>query len=198
MTQENGVQGLLDRISFRPSKPALPPLDLGEPLATSPDAAAAPPRDSVAALDPLTTSEILPSLTFRPPADLGPPVPDNTPIAATRPADVVPVTPPAAAPAAVRPAGAYHDGAFTGVMADAYFGVVQVRAHVNGGKLTGIDVLSYPSDRRTSRSINNYALPVLEREVVVAQNAHVHIVSGATLTAAAYITSLDSALKQAQ
>jgi uncharacterized protein with FMN-binding domain len=254
MTQEAGVQGLLDRISFRSSPPAPPPLDLGDPLAPA---------------GALATSDVLPPLTFAPPADLGPLRPDTPPPTAAPPSQVAlaappslvapqiaagqspspeapqtaaagtavipplprlaprlptqspPTQPPTAQPPQVAladpkpapqlapgpqpapsvtppPAGKYRDGAFTGSLNDAYFGMVQVRAHVTGGKLTNVDVLTYPADRRTSRSINGYALPLLEREVVVAQNAHVHMISGATLTTSAYLKSLDAALRQAQ
>jgi uncharacterized protein with FMN-binding domain len=60
-----------------------------------------------------------------------------------------------------------------------------------------VDVLQYPADRRTSRSINAQALPMLESEVVRAQSDRVNIISGATLTSAAYLRSLNGALGQA-
>jgi uncharacterized protein with FMN-binding domain len=89
--------------------------------------------------------------------------------------------------------GKYHDGTYTGSRADAYFGMVQVRAHVEGGRLVSVEVLDYPADRRTSRRINDYALPVMETEVVAAQSANVNIISGATLTVLAYMRSLRGA-----
>jgi uncharacterized protein with FMN-binding domain len=85
-----------------------------------------------------------------------------------------------------------------GSRVDAYWGIVQVRAVIKGGKLASVDVLDYPSDRRTSQEINRYALPLLQREVVQAQGANVNIISGATLTAVAYLRSLRSALALAQ
>jgi uncharacterized protein with FMN-binding domain len=89
------------------------------------------------------------------------------------------------------------DGTYTGPTVDAYYGEVQVQAIVQGGRLTAIKVLRYPSDRRTSLFINHQALPRLRDEVIRAQSAHVDIVSGATLTSRAFIRSLDAALKQA-
>jgi uncharacterized protein with FMN-binding domain len=89
------------------------------------------------------------------------------------------------------------DGTYTGPTVDAYYGEVQVQAIVQGGRLTAIKVLRYPSDRRTSLYINRQALPRLRDEVIRAQSAHVDIVSGATLTSRAFIRSLDAALKQA-
>ena len=93
--------------------------------------------------------------------------------------------------------GGYADGTFTGPAVDAYYGMVQIQAIVRSGKLAGIKVLQYPSDRRTSVAINRQALPMLRDEAVTAQSAEVDIVSGATLTSQAFIRSLRGALKQA-
>ena len=51
----------------------------------------------------------------------------------------------------------------------------------------------------TSRSqfIMSQALPLLRQEFLVAQNAKIHMVSGATYTSQAFITSLQSALLKA-
>jgi uncharacterized protein with FMN-binding domain len=86
------------------------------------------------------------------------------------------------------------DGSYTGPAVDAYWGLVQVRANIQGGKLVSVDVLKYPSGKNTSRRINRYALPVLEQEVVGAQSTNVNLVTGATLTSRAYLRSLGSAI----
>lgn len=91
----------------------------------------------------------------------------------------------------------FHDGAFTGHLFDAYYGDVQVQANVSGGCVTSINVLQYPADRRTSRRINDQALPILQSEVIQAQSGKIDIVTGATLTSRAYIRSLKDALAQA-
>ena len=91
----------------------------------------------------------------------------------------------------------YIDGTFTGPVTGAYYGLVQIQAIVQGGRLAGIEVLQYPSDRRTSVAINHQALPMLRSEVVAAQSAKVDIISGATLTSEAFIKSLGGALRQA-
>lgn len=91
----------------------------------------------------------------------------------------------------------YADGTFTGPAVDAYYGLVQIQAIVQGGQLVAIKALRYPSDRRTSVYINRQALPMLRDEVVSAQSANVDIISGATLTSEAFIRSLDSALRKA-
>jgi uncharacterized protein with FMN-binding domain len=99
--------------------------------------------------------------------------------------------------AAAQPARATKgiaDGSYTGPAVDAYWGLVQVKANIQGGKLVSVDVLKYPSGKNTSRRINRYALPVLEQEVVSAQSSNVNLVSGATLTSRAYLRSLSGAI----
>lgn len=92
----------------------------------------------------------------------------------------------------------FRDGTYTGSIENAYYGEVQVEATITGGELVAVTVLDFPQDRRTSRRINNYALPVLEEEVIAAQTARVDLVTGATLTSRAYRASLDTALRQAE
>lgn len=91
----------------------------------------------------------------------------------------------------------YADGVYTGPAADAYYGIIQIQALVQGGRLTALKVLKYPNDRRTSISINRQALPMLRDEAISAQSADVDIISGATLTSRAFIQSLGGALKKA-
>jgi uncharacterized protein with FMN-binding domain len=91
----------------------------------------------------------------------------------------------------------YADGTATGPAVDAYYGLIQIQAAIQGGRIVGIKVLQYPSDRQTSVAINRQALPMLRDEVVSAQSANVDIISGATLTSEAFIRSLDGALKKA-
>jgi len=92
----------------------------------------------------------------------------------------------------------YKDGQYDGRSADAYYGNVQVRAIIQGGKLTDVQFLSYPNDRNQSKEINSYALPILKSEAIKVQSTQVDIVSGATNTSNAFINSLSSALSQAK
>ena len=94
-------------------------------------------------------------------------------------------------------AATLHDGTFDGRAYDAYFGPVQVEITVRGGKVISCKAKQYPNHRMTSVSINRQALPMLEREVVMVQNANVHMISGATLTSRAYLASLAEAIQQA-
>ncbi|UDL90640.1 FMN-binding protein [Mesorhizobium sp. PAMC28654] len=131
----------------------------------------------------------------------------STPSFAVTPAVYIPVPQPRPAyrdaPARVVRVGmklsaqGYADGVYTGPTADAYYGIIQIQALVQGGQLTALKVLKYPSDRRTSVNINRQALPMLRDEAISAQSANVDIISGATLTSRAFIQSLRGALKKA-
>jgi uncharacterized protein with FMN-binding domain len=101
------------------------------------------------------------------------------------------------APSTPASTGKYKDGAYTGNSVDAYYGLVQVKAIVSGGKITDVQFLNYPQDRGTSRQINSQAMPYLTQEAIVVQSAQVDIVSGATDTSQAFQQSLASALTQA-
>jgi uncharacterized protein with FMN-binding domain len=90
-----------------------------------------------------------------------------------------------------------QDGNFVGPSCDAYYGVVQVQANVQGGRLVSVDTLDFPNHRSTSRAINRQALPMLQTEVIRAQGTRVNIISGATLTSRAYLCSLSGAIKKA-
>lgn len=92
----------------------------------------------------------------------------------------------------------YKNGTYIGSIADAYYGNVQVRLIIAGGKITDVQFLAYPNDRQTSLSINTQAIPDLKNEAIVAQSANVDIVSGATATSQAFVQSLQSALSQAK
>ncbi len=130
-----------------------------------------------------------------------PVVTQPTPTPATPPAGPVqtptptPIQTPLPPP---KPKGQYQDGSYTGSVADAYYGLVQVQAVVSGGKLTDVRFLQYPSDRSTSRYINGQAMPLLIQEAIQVQSAQVDGVSGASDTSAAFMQSLGSALAQAK
>jgi uncharacterized protein with FMN-binding domain len=105
--------------------------------------------------------------------------------------------PPTVPPASVS-TSLYRDGTYTGGVADAFYGQVQVQAIIQGGQIKDVQVLNFPQDRRTSQRINHVALPYLRSEVIQAQSANIDLISGATLTSQAYIESLQSALNSAR
>lgn len=136
--------------------------------------------------------------TISPPiVALNTPLPTNPPQEETTP---VPGTTIIATPTpVVQPTqrGQYKDGAYTGPVADAFYGSLQVKVIISGGKITDVQFLQYPSDRRTSIEINQQAMPYLKQEAIAIQSARVDGVSGATQTSKAFIESLRSALNQA-
>jgi uncharacterized protein with FMN-binding domain len=100
-------------------------------------------------------------------------------------------------PAGQQPAAARPNGT-TVVGADApnQFGDVQVRVKVTGGKITAIDAVALPGGDSRSQEISASAGPILARQALVAQNANIDGVSGASYTSAGYRRSLQSALDQ--
>lgn len=100
--------------------------------------------------------------------------------------------------AAMSSSGHFKNGTFTGPSVDAFYGNVQVRVTVAGGRVATVQFLDYPHDRTTSRQINSQATPYLQQEAIQAQSANVDIVSGATATSGAFQQSLAGALQQAQ
>ncbi len=118
----------------------------------------------------------------------------------TYPPSNPPADTPAAAPtAASQTTGAlYKNGVFTGQQVDVYYGLVQVQAVIQNGKITDVKFLDYPHDRRTSQEINNQVMPWLTQEAVQAQTWNVDLISGATLTSEGFVNSLQSALQAAK
>jgi uncharacterized protein with FMN-binding domain len=92
----------------------------------------------------------------------------------------------------------YKDGQYTGNSTDAFYGNIQVKAVISGGKITDVAFLDYPHDRGTSIRINTQAMPILKSEAIQVQNANVDIVTGATQSSLAFQQSLASALAQAK
>jgi uncharacterized protein with FMN-binding domain len=72
-----------------------------------------------------------------------------------------------------------------------------VRLHAAGTRIVDVTILQVPNDRGRSTEINDYATPLLQREVLQAQCADVDVVSGATYTSYAYAQSLQAALDAA-
>lgn len=77
------------------------------------------------------------------------------------------------------------------------WGPVQVQITVTDGQITKSEVLQVPWENGRDQQINSYAVPILNAEVLQAQSAAIDAVSGATVTSQGYITSIQSALDQA-
>ncbi len=97
-----------------------------------------------------------------------------------------------------KPVGQQKDGSYTGSVADAFYGNIQVKAVIQDGKLSDVVFLQYPNDRRTSIEINTQAMPYLKAEAIQIQSGNVDIVSGATDSSIAFRESMASALAQAK
>jgi uncharacterized protein with FMN-binding domain len=178
------------------------------PATNSSELALAP---SAIALAQATTQPVvaLPTLTQLPPATERPtkqvatqtiPQPTARPRATALPkptAKPTAVPEPTAIPTTVVAQGQYKDGIYTGDIVDAYYGNVQVQAVIQAGKITNVQFLDYPHDRRTSLRINKIAGPYLTTEAIQAQSAQVDLISGATLTSEAFVQSLQTALESA-
>ncbi|HVS79452.1 MAG TPA: FMN-binding protein [Candidatus Paceibacterota bacterium] len=92
----------------------------------------------------------------------------------------------------------YKDGTYTGVVADAFYGPLQVSATITNGKIADIKFLKYPNDRPESIEVNTDSNPILEAEAIRSQSANVDVVSGATQSSEAFSQSLAAALAQAR
>ena len=94
-------------------------------------------------------------------------------------------------------AGQYKDGTYTGSVADAFYGNLQVKVTIQGGAITDITFPQAPSGGHSS-DVSAVALPELAQEAIVAQSANVNVVSGATQDSQAFQQSMASALVQAK
>ena len=152
------------------------------PIYISNDTQTKPP-DTTVVYKPEPAPVITPTPTPKP---IPAPTPKPTPTPVPQPAPIPTPNP--------TPIAMYQDGTYTGNSVDAYYGFIQVRATISGGKLTNVSFLDYPQDRSTSRMINGQAMPILAAEAIRAQSANVDIVSGATDSSIAFRDSLGSAL----
>lgn len=92
----------------------------------------------------------------------------------------------------------YKDGSYNGSVNSAYYGNVQVKVNIQKGKIVNVSYIQYPTSDTTSVYIAKGILPYLKKEVIKAQSAHINIISSATYTSDAFISSLSSALQKAQ
>lgn len=94
--------------------------------------------------------------------------------------------------------GQYTDGTYTGDVANATYGNLQVAVVISDGKLAQINLLQYPDAPGHTTQVNQSALPILQQEAITMQSANVNIVSGATQTSQAFQESLGVALTAAK
>ncbi|MCX6716952.1 MAG: FMN-binding protein [Candidatus Taylorbacteria bacterium] len=123
--------------------------------------------------------------------------PTQIPTPTKKPVPTVTSIPATPSPTTV-PRGQYVDGEYTGDSVDVYYGNIQVKAFISGGKLTNVQFLDYPQDRSHSVQISKKAMPILTSEAIKNQSAKVNAVSGATETSKGFVQSLGSALAKAK
>jgi uncharacterized protein with FMN-binding domain len=110
------------------------------------------------------------------------------PTQATQPSTTVPPQPAAAS-------GPCEGQTIDGPSVNTRWGPVQVEAVVSSaGQICDVGAIRSPDSRRRSVSINEQALPILHDQVMKAQSAHIRGVSGATITSAGYVRSLQAIL----
>jgi uncharacterized protein with FMN-binding domain len=85
---------------------------------------------------------------------------------------------------------------YTGPSVNTRYGRVQVTIVVSGRRLISVGASGPTSPPRAAQTTAR-AVPALSREALQAQSAHIHTVSGATMTSHAFETSLASALRAA-
>ena len=73
-----------------------------------------------------------------------------------------------------------------GVAEQTRYGIVQVKVTVAGTKIANVSFVQLTADDGHSQMINQQAAPVLLRETLQAQSAHIDGVSGASYTSAGY------------
>ena len=94
-------------------------------------------------------------------------------------------------------AGGYIDGTYTGAAYSNEFGSWTVTVTITDGQITDVTASTTAQDHH-SQGINTQAVPRLRTQVLSAQSAHIDTISGATLTSKSYLSSLQSALDEAQ
>lgn len=152
-------------------------------------------NDPGSAVTSTTISESMSSAD--PGAGAGAPAGDATSsTATTRVATTVPAAP-STSGASVSSASPDRCQLYNGPTQWHRFGPLQVQAAVtSGGRICSVRIVQEPGDRR-SRSINDWAVPVLVEQSIGEQTASVDVVSGATLTSVAYAASLQAIIDAA-
>ena len=76
------------------------------------------------------------------------------------------------------------------------YGQLAVQVTVTGAKITALNVVGLQTAESYSQQIANQVIPMLRQEVLAAQSVQVNGISGATYTAEAYVSSIQSALNK--
>ena len=123
---------------------------------------------------------------FIPTAGISPPLP---PVSGVPDAGAVPAI----------PAGGtrLEDGDYTSDRVQFEWGDLRVRIVVTEGKITTVQIMSYPDHRSQSLYLIQLADPYLTKEVIKTQQSQVHVVSTATNTSIAFRDAVAGAIVKA-
>jgi uncharacterized protein with FMN-binding domain len=78
------------------------------------------------------------------------------------------------------------------------FSVIQVRATLTHGRLTGVETVAMSGDGPHTEALNARAEPILRAEALQAGSADIDTVSGATSSSQVWIESLRGAIREAR
>jgi uncharacterized protein with FMN-binding domain len=93
---------------------------------------------------------------------------------------------------------AAHSRSATGQALVTPFSVIQVRATLTHGRLTGVETVTLSGDGPHTEAINARAEPLLRAEALKAHSADIDVVTGATYTSRSWKDSLQSAIDKAR
>lgn len=96
------------------------------------------------------------------------------------------------------PDAKFRDGEYRGPQSDAFYGYVEVLAVIREGALAQVRIVHSPKSSGASLMINERAMPKLRKKAIVAQDAGVDFITGATLSSKAFNESLAAALRTAR
>ena len=83
----------------------------------------------------------------------------------------------------------------TGAAVNYDYGILSVSVTASGKRITQVSIASINDGGNSrSQSIDQQSIPILEKQAIQAQNAHIQGVSGASYTSAGFEQSLQSAL----
>ena len=113
------------------------------------------------------------------------------------PLPLVTGTPAPGAVASVPEGTRLHDGDYVSDTQQFEWGDLQVKILIDGGEITGAQLLQYPDHRAESLEISRMASPILNNELIQTQKFKVDIVSSATDTSYVYRDAVASAIMKA-
>ncbi len=99
----------------------------------------------------------------------------------------------ATAGASAQPTGT---GSATGTLEQYGYGELSARVTISGGHITAVTTPQLRTAEQYSQQLADQVIPMLRKEVLAAQSAHIQAVSGATYTSEAYAASVQAALDQ--